>query len=1180
MGGGWGGGLEKIENLKIPFTFMPPKKSIEDVYQKLDPRTHILVRPDTYIGSVKSATETIDIPIYNNKKDKYEMQELTINLVPGFLKIFDEILVNAIDHSVKDKTVKTISVIINPDLGYIEIENDGSGIPIEYHSEHKCWIPELIFGHLLSGSNFDDTEERIVGGRNGFGAKLTNILSTRFTLETVDTKTKKKYCQTWTNNMSEKTEPIIASTSGSGFTRIRFYPDFARFKFTKPTTTIDKDHIHLFTRRTFDASACTRKNITVKLNNIPLAFTDFQQYVNLFTDAKRVYQKETNDRGMEWEIIATPNKNPDDPFKQVSYVNGICTYKGGKHVDYITNQIVKKLTDAIKSRNKKNKDLNVRPGYIRDRLRIFIRSTIVNPAFDSQSKEYLTTNVKDFGFEFKVSDKFVTDLAKMGIEKEITEFAKFKEESQAAKSSDGRKRNKIFGIPKLDDANKAGTTQSDKCTIIFTEGDSAAAFARAGLDVIGRDYYGVFPLKGKLLNVREATRSQINNNEEISHIKQIIGLQQGKTYKSTKELRYGRVMLLVDADSDGTHIKGLLMNLFEAWWPSLFEMPGFICSLATPIVKLRKGKGASEQVKEFFTLTEYRAFMETATGKWKAKYYKGLATSNAKEAKESFQNINQKLIKYTTGDTPEEKKLSAQSIELAFKKDLADDRKEWMSKYNPDLILEQNVKTPTYTEFVNKELIHFSIYDVQRSVPSVVDGLKPSQRKILFGSFKRNLTKETIKVAQLAGYISEHCAYHHGEASLNSTITNLAYNFVGSNNINLLYPDGQFGSRNQNGKDAGSPRYIFTKLEPIATVIFNTLDTPVLKNLEEEGEVIEPEYYVPILPMVLVNGASGIGTGYSTDIPCYNPEDLIKLILELSDGNTRITEPTPWYRGFKGTVFRIDKKGSWFTRGVYNRTGPTEVEVTELPIGMSIYQFKETLNSYISETNKAKSKKEKESKTPKPELIESFEEAHKDNGNSPKFRIQFKAKKDLDDLLAEKGSEFDKTFKMVKSVGGTNMHLFDPNGIIKKYNSATDIIREFYNVRSAFYEKRYAYLKEKLEIETSRIQAKVRFIQEVISDKITVFKKSRDYIRGKLESRGYPLFPDTPESSPSYNYLTKIPLDTFTKEVIAELEKKKEDTERELAELIGKTPIKLWKEDLVEFYEKYESFEDQYNSNS
>ena len=237
-----------------------------------------------------------------------------------------------------------------------------------------------------------------------------------------------------------------------------------------------------------------------------------------------------------------------------------------------------------------------------------------------------------------------------------------------------------------------------------------------------------------------------------------------------------------------------------------------------------------------------------------------------------------------------------QLIDMAFNKKKADDRKEWLRRFQPGTYMDHRVKEIPIPDFINKELILFSMADNARSIPSSVDGLKPGQRKILFSCFKRNLRSE-IKVAQLAGYVSEHSAYHHGEQSLCSTIVGMAQNFVGSNNLPLLDPIGQFGTRLQGGKDAASPRYIFTNLPSLARTIFHPSDDPLLTYLNDDGQNIEPEWYLPILPLLLVNGGDGIGTGWSTSIPNYNPRDVVHNLKRLMR-NEELEPIHPWYRGF------------------------------------------------------------------------------------------------------------------------------------------------------------------------------------------------------------------------------------------------------------------------------------------
>lgn len=213
-------------------------------------------------------------------------------------------------------------------------------------------------------------------------------------------------------------------------------------------------------------------------------------------------------------------------------------------------------------------------------------------------------------------------------------------------------------------------------------------------------------------------------------------------------------------------------------------------------------------------------------------------------------------------------------IDMAFSKKRAEDRKRWLQGYREGTFVDHSVRELTFSDFVNKELVQFSRYDNERSIPQLVDGWKVGQRKVLFAVFKKN-TKAELKVAQLSGYVAEQSAYHHGEQSLQQTIITMAQRFVGSNNLNFLEPVGQFGSRKEGGKDASAPRYIFTKLAPYTRLVFPEADDPLLEYLYEEGQKIEPKYYVPVIPTVLVNGSEGIGTGWSSFIPNYNPKDII-----------------------------------------------------------------------------------------------------------------------------------------------------------------------------------------------------------------------------------------------------------------------------------------------------------------
>jgi DNA topoisomerase-2 len=370
--------------------------------------------------------------------------------------------------------------------------------------------------------------------------------------------------------------------------------------------------------------------------------------------------------------------------------------------------------------------------------------------------------------------------------------------------------------------------------------------------------------------------------------------------------------------------------LIAEFWPSLLDVPGFLQQFITPIVKVTKGKKSHT----FFTIPEYENFLESTGNQGKGfttKYYKGLGTSTSAEAKDYFSNLKRHEIEFlvlgndkvANGEDeemeaalPDNATSGTDLIDMVFRKARVEDRKVWLNGIEKGVYMDYGKASAAggvkYSDFINREYILFSKYDNERSIPCLVDGFKPSQRKVLFACFKRKLKAE-VKVAQLTGYIAEHSAYHHGEVSLQMTIVNMAQSFVGSNNVNLLTPSGQFGTRSMGGKDSASPRYIFTKLEPITRLIFHPDDDSLLTYLTDDGMTIEPEYYVPVIPMVLVNGADGIGTGWSTNIPNYNPREIITNIRRMIGGE----EPhpmVPYYHGFTGEVSFLN----FFTRAERN----------------------------------------------------------------------------------------------------------------------------------------------------------------------------------------------------------------------------------------------------------------------
>uniref|UniRef100_A0A8C4L768 DNA topoisomerase 2 n=1 Tax=Equus asinus asinus TaxID=83772 RepID=A0A8C4L768_EQUAS len=1150
--------------------------SVERVYQKKTQLEHILLRPDTYIGSVELVTQ--QMWVYD---EDVGINYREVTFVPGLYKIFDEILVNAADNKQRDPKMSCIRVTIDPENNLISIWNNGKGIPVVEHKVEKMYVPALIFGQLLTSSNYDDDEKKVTGGRNGYGAKLCNIFSTKFTVETASREYKKMFKQTWMDNMGRAGEMELKPFNGEDYTCITFHPDLSKFKMQS----LDKDIVALMVRRAYDIAGST-KDVKVFLNGNKLPVKGFRSYVDMYLKDKvdetgnplKIIHEQVNHR---WEVCLTMSEKG---FQQISFVNSIATSKvilliwllcyKGRHVDYVADQIVTKLVDVVKKKNKGG--VAVKAHQVKNHMWIFVNALIENPTFDSQTKENMTLQAKNFGSTCQLSEKFIKAAIGCGIVESILNWVKFKAQVQLNKKCSAVKHNRIKGIPKLDDANDAGGRNSTECTLILTEGDSAKTLAVSGLGVVGRDKYGVFPLRGKILNVREASHKQIMENAEINNIIKIVGLQYKKNYEdedSLKTLRYGKIMIMTDQDQDGSHIKGLLINFIHHNWPSLLRHR-FLEEFITPIVKVSKNK----QEMAFYSLPEFEEWKSSTPNhkKWKVKYYKGLGTSTSKEAKEYFADMKRHRIQFKYSGPEDDA-----AISLAFSKKQIDDRKEWLTHFMEDrrqrkllglpedYLYGQTTTYLTYNDFINKELILFSNSDNERSIPSMVDGLKPGQRKVLFTCFKRN-DKREVKVAQLAGSVAEMSSYHHGEMSLMMTIINLAQNFVGSNNLNLLQPIGQFGTRLHGGKDSASPRYIFTMLSPLARLLFPPKDDHTLKFLYDDNQRVEPEWYIPIIPMVLVNGAEGIGTGWSCKIPNFDVREIVNNIRRLMDGE----EPLPMlpsYKNFKGTIEEL-APNQYVISGEVAILNSTTIEISELPIRTWTQTYKEqVLEPMLNGTEKT------------PPLITDYREYHTDT------TVKFVVKMTEEKLAEAERVGLHKVFKLQTSLTCNSMVLFDHIGCLKKYDTVLDILRDFFELRLKYYGLRKEWLLGMLGAESAKLNNQARFILEKIDGKIIIENKPKKELIKVLIQRGYDSDPvkawkeaqqketeksgSVTDSGPTFNYLLDMPLWYLTKEKKDELCKLRNEKEQELETLKRKSPSDLWKEDLAAFIEELEAVE-------
>lgn len=1146
-------------------------RSLECTFQRKTPLEHVLLRPEMYIGSMEKVTENVWIVNENAIENKVEMTLDSIEYVPALYKIFDEIVVNALDNKKRDRTMQKLDVVIDTTIANepcIMVHNDGRGIPVQIHPTEGIYVPELVFGNLLTGSNFDDGSTRFTGGRHGYGAKLTNIFSKTFVVETGDTITGMKYRQVWRNNMRERERPEIEPlpAGDKDYTRISFSPDLNLFQLESLST----DTLRLLEKRVYDVAGCV-DDVTVSLNGSIIPISGFESYIQAFKGDQKLSSAKTDFScvisriNRFWHIGVLPS---EVGFTQVSFVNGISTLRGGTHVLHVAEQITKRVADHIA---KKYSELNATPAQVKPYLALYINCMIENPTFDSQMKECLTSRPASFGTLCNLPDRFLKAVIRdTGIVEQTVQGIRSKQRSALMKKVSTARSKSILNVSKLEDANLAGGSQSHECSLILTEGDSAKALAVAGLAVVGRDRFGVFPLRGKLLNVRDATINQLSKNSEFMNLCTILGLQMGESYatiEKRQQLRYGHVIVMTDQDHDGSHIKGLLFNIFHTFWPNLLRSKEFIQVFVTPIIKaIPKRDSQVKSPLSFYSSPDYLEWRKNLAAderkNYYIKYYKGLGTSTSAEAREYFSNLKKHLIQMKW-----EGEEDGQLLEMVFSKARAHDRKNWLlQNYDVNSFLCKKQGVFSYSDFVNQELIQFSRADNTRSIPSAIDGLKTSQRKVLFACLKKKLSQE-MKVAQLAGYCSEHTAYHHGEASLHSTIVNMAQDYVGSNNINMLYPSGQFGTRLQGGKDAASPRYIFTKLSKYTRLIYPEEDDALLRYNDDDGISVEPQYYVPIIPMLLINGCEGIGTGWSTYIPNHNPIEVIDRVLcridSLNSQHHLDQSPPsesllPWFRGFRGTIHAAGLQ-SYTTQGTIRHLNATTLEIAELPIGKWTDDYKKTLWDLLQK-----------------KLIRSFTEHHSEEHVC--FRIQL-SRADSTFFRDMTPVELIQFFKLESKLNTNNMHAFDTNSTLQRFSGSDDIIKMFFPVRLDLYKRRKEYLVKKHECDVLELQNRIRFISQVSTgdlQSILTRKMTKRQVACLLDSQGY-----TPEqqfrygnmsangnSSEGFDYLLNMSMWSFTLDKANKLEEEHKKRLTELHTLQETTPEEMWRRELLTLREK------------
>lgn len=1149
-------------------------------YEMLDELEHILTRPDTFVGSVD--LQTLDHAlVFDSAQQEFVCRE-SIVWCPALCKLCDELLVNVADHKTRyPGLVKKCKVSIDVDTGEFKIWNDGPGIDVEIHEDWGVYKVQGIFGNLRSSSNFNDEETRYTGGRNGYGAKLANVFATRFTVETCDGI--KRYKQTWTTNMSTVGKPSIrtpASAKPKPFTQITFVPDWTRFGSGVDQWT--PDMLLWISSRCVELSG-TKPKLEVTFQGTKLPVKGFRSYSKAIGRALvPEYTMAVCTVNKRWEVGLAASPGAQSVVR--AYVNSIATPKGGTHVRHVRNQLVKYIKTQLK---KKYTRLRPSNAMVESNLMLMINAMIPNPKFGSQTKEELTSPASKFGVKCAFTD---AQLAKLVREANVVDILAERAKGtvyETSKFTDAKKA-KVVHVDKLDDAVWAGGTKSSKCTLILTEGDSAKALAVSGFSVVGRQSYGVFPLRGKPLNVRNASKDQLAKNKETLNIVKILGLRQDVDYRIAKNrasLRYGRLVIMADQDDDGTHIKSLVLNFVAVFNPTLLAIP-FLFQFVTPVIRARKGK----QVKSFYTRPEYNKWARRITpenlNKWKIKYYKGLGTSSATEAREYFRDLARHLEpfdqvdvaqEYTSLDVlfPSSKKRGAsraredggggggskesaevldtstwdgrQWMEMAFDGTLAHLRKQWLSETPVPTEDPPTTQLVRYDEFFQYPYRLFCQLAIVRAIPHVMDGFKESQRKIFWAACNRSNSE--VKVEIFAGAVSDVSSYHHGATSLAGAIVGMAQNYTGSNNLNLLQPIGQFGTRIAGGKDSASTRYIFTKLDPVSRAIFPAADDAVLQYHVDEGNAIEPHYYVPVIPMNLVNGTDGISIGWSSRIPTFDPLVLLEVIERYLATDTWDFAPllVPWTRGFKGTYVAVNVDELKFdTVGIIQMVGTKTLEITELPVG-------KWTDPYISFARQHTLTK---SGNPPDNVINLSTETT--------VHIQIVLHRDVAAQYAAKQAQLSdadftallvKDWKLTSTVwmNPKTAILLDRHGCPKSF-TVQDILEVHAAARLDLYETRKRYLLDAYRAEMPVWTRKVRFLQCLLDDTLVVRKRPLADIQASMTDLEFP--------ASTHAELLKLPLSIQTAETVELWTQKLNQIEAAIVKLEAQTAKELWSIDL------------------
>lgn len=1075
-----------------------------DEYKNLSPEDHFRARPQMYIGSCKQ-TSRKEWALVDGKSVL-----ITTTTPAAIFQVIKEFVGNIGDNVINSRKagIDPGKSIITVKRGKITMSNQGLSIPIEKAKgkDKHLYIPEMIFGTMHSGSNLGDGITG--GGAHGIGGKAGPFTGKRFFLRILNPVQKKSYEQTWTDQGRNKTQADIQPYDGKkSLVHIEYEIDQTIFEYAPGKFSYTEDDINIMKWICVSLSFSCR--IKIHFNDEVLEYNDrdyamtyysgdnsdedeFPKHI-IFTqtvqqlvksgnsadkkrgkkntdeensddgkkkrrtgkNAKEEDEGEYRDVEVECIILDTPNKG-----KRMGIVNNIVTVDGGEHIKYVLSLLKQHIqtTKIGELASKSGVDFTITN--LKPHITIIVNIMgLVRPEWGSGQ---LKTTLTNLPIEFTIPPKKLKSISEWGIFSALDNLVNSKALKGFDKPEKGTVRGRHLLTKRGDDANYAGTNKSHLCEAHLVEGDSAEGFDAVLLDYVegGRNYIGTIVLRGKPLNVLKASVESIKKNMELKEIIIRLGLEFGVDYSDPKniaKLRYGKVVYLTDSDTDGQHIKILLMAFFHKFFPSLLERSGFIVDFLTPCAIVTRGS----QRRRFFFPNQYDAWKNSEDSKgWTVRYLKGLGACEEEDIKECADS--KKEVKFTYNE--ESKKMLEMVMSGGEEYKIV--KKAWIREWDPskfELPKKRKDGTLHYSikDFINSPVRKYNFDTLERNMNQVSDGLTHVARMILFCSlakWKTANSKALVKVNAFAGEVSIKTRYHQGDC-LSGSIIVMGQDFPGSNNLPLLTRKGRFGSMQKGGKHAAEPRYLEVCASPLLSYIFRKEDDPLLVSVETDGYLCEPERYYPIIPISIINGVEAVCCGWSSFIPNHHPLEVIKAYRARLEGK-KFTELEPWYRGYNGRTWIKD--GVFISQGTVTEATDDSYTVTSLPVGVWNNKYKNYLLKKVIDGT-IEDYKSKCTATKTYFKVKGFK-VHDENGERRPINIY--------------------DIGITKTRPLNNMVLIGVDGFPVEYKNIIDLQEDFYQFRLSMYVKRKEHTLRLIRERIDKLEKKRKYVYAVYKGKL------------------------------------------------------------------------------------------------